>query len=281
LNVETGALFGGRMAVIRGLFDQFADMAWWCAAVVIGAAPRRMWHRLEPSLPLLATAVPAGILTLLLGFVIGVPGFFAFAERLAFANNDWMLRQLALPAGPGDAAVGMVPYGVSVATLFIFLFFTPTGLVSVYLVASGTLRAMAAYADREDARGDFLLSGIHWAVTTAFARNREERRRLARARLEGAEAPDMLQTGQWAGLDADYVVLASRRKPEWDPGAIILTSTDWYRLGAAVDIQTPAGLRTAYPLTRMETVEVVRRGIQYELPRLSRQSTRKPQHTQS
>ena len=45
-------------------------------------------------------------------------------------------------------------------------------------------------------------------------------------------------------------------------------AADWYKLGEPFDIQTPAGLRTAYPLSKMETVEVVRRGIQYELPRL-------------
>jgi hypothetical protein len=32
---------------------------------------------------------------------------------------------------------------------------------------------------------------------------------------------------RWAGLDVDYVVLASRRKREWEAGAIILTSSDW------------------------------------------------------
>ena len=70
-------------------------------------------------------------------------------------------------------------------------------------------------------------------------------------------------------------MLSARRKAEWDPGAIVMTSSDWYRLGAGFDVETPAGLRIAYPLTKMETVEVVRRGIQYELPRLQR-STQKP-----
>jgi len=100
--------------------------------------------------------------------------------------------------------------------------------------------------------------------------------RAARARLEGEERPDMLQTGEWAGVDADYVVLASRRKPEWTAGAIILTSSDWYKLGVPFDIETPAGLRTAYPLKKMEAVEVVRRGIEYELPRLAPQKMRRP-----
>jgi hypothetical protein len=44
------------------------------------------------------------------------------------------------------------------------------------------------------------------------------------------------------------------------------------------DMQTPAGLRTAYPLKKMDTVEVVRRGIQYDLPRL--RGTSKPRAAQ-
>ena len=80
-----------------------------------------------------------------------------------------------------------------------------------------------------------------------------------------------MRTGEWAGVpEFDYVVLAARKKSEWDTGAIILTSSDWYKLGAPFDMETPSGLRTAYPLKKMETVEVVRRGIQYELPHLPR-----------
>ena len=143
----------------------------------------------------------------------------------------------------------------------------------MYLVVSGTLRAISATFD--DPRGDFLLSGVHWVVTTLTDKNRRERARLSRESKEGAETPDLLQTGTWAGLDeVDYVVLAARRKPEWDAGAIVMTSTDWFRLGVPFDIDTPAGLRAAYPLKKMDTVEVVRRGIQYELPRLSRQAAR-------
>ena len=89
----------------------------------------------------------------------------------------------------------------------------------------------------------------------------------------------MLRTGDWAELHGvDYVVLSARRKPDWHAGAIVLTSTDWYRLGVPFDMETPAGLRTAYPLTKMETVEVVRRGIQYELPRLIPSATKTRKH---
>ena len=243
-------------------------MAWWIAALVVGAAPRRVWSRLDPRLPLASTAPLAGVITLTIGFAVGVPAFLTFATGQADLNNAWMLHQLGSPTAVHAEAAPLVPYGMSVLALFIFLFFTPIGLFSLYLVVSGGLRAVAAWLD--DPRGDFVLSGVHWAVTTIASKNREDRRRIARERLVGAETPDVLQTGAWAGLDADYVVLAARRKPEWDPGAVILTTTDWYRLGAAFDVQTPFGVRTAYPLTKLDTVDVIRRGIQYELPRLAR-----------
>ena len=242
----------------------------WFAALVVGAAPRRVWRRLEPPLPLHATAFPAGILTLTVGFAIGVRGFFTFAAQSADANNAWMLRQLTAPTASYDPNVALVPYGMSVLTLFMFLFFTPAGLLAMYLVSTGTLRAVAAYLDKDDAHGDPVLSGIDRAVMALLAKSREERARFAREWREGPETPDRLVTGAAVGVDADYVILASRRKAEWDPGAIILTSTDWYKLGIPFDLDTPAGVRTAYPLTKMETVEVVRRGIRYELPRLTR-----------
>jgi hypothetical protein len=53
-----------------------------------------------------------------------------------------------------------------------------------------------------------------------------------------------------------------------------MTSTDWYRLGDPLETGTPAGLRMMYPLTRLDATEVVRRGIEYELPRLTRRAAR-------
>jgi len=260
------------------VLSQLSDMVRWIAAVVAGVAPRRVWPALERWLPLQSAAFLSGLATLFAGFFIGVGGFFTFATRLASANNDWMLGRLGAPPTTGDAAVGLVPYGMSVLTLFIFIFFTPTGLFALYLTTSGGLRAISAWLD--DPRGDFVLTGIDWAATTMFQKNRRERLQIARERLEGDDAPDVLQTGAWARLpDADYVVLAARRKAEWTAGAIVLTSSDWYTLGVPFDIQTPAGLRTAYPLKKMDTVEVVRRGIQYELPRL--RGTQRPQSAQS
>ena len=245
-------------------------MVAWLAAIVAGVAPRRLWPALEQHLPLRRAAAVSGLVTMIAGFFYGFGGFMIFATQLASTTNNWMLAQLAGPAPNDDAA--LVPYGVSVLTLFVYLFFTPRGLFSLYLTSTGFVRAIAAYVD--DALGDPLWTAIDWAIVTVFRRNRDERRHIARRRLEGNDAPDVLQTGEWAGLpDVDYVVLSVRRKDEWTAGAIILTSSDWYRLGDPFDRQTPTGVRTAYPLKKMDAVEVVRRGIQYELPRLRKVRT--------
>lgn len=244
-------------------------MASWILALVAGAAPRRVWPLLERHLPITATAAPASALTMLAGFFAGVGGFFDFATRTAGANNAWMLRTLA-SGGPDNAA--FVPYGMSVVTLFIFLFFTPLGWLSTYLTTSGFLRAVSAWLD--DPRGDPLLSIVDGAAVKFVERRRQQSARDARERREGPAAPDVLVTGHALGLSADYVVLASRRKAEWIAGATILTSEQWYRLGEPYDLVTPAGLRTAYPLTKFDTLEAVRRGIEYELPALSGRAAR-------
>lgn len=229
--------------------------------------PRRHWSRLEPPLPISRAAFLSGIATLSAGFAVGVPGFFAYAAALSSENNRWMLDQFGRPGGASDAAA-LVPYAVSPLSLLLYLFFTGRGLFSTYLVVSGTVRAAAAWFD--DAQGDWILTAADWSASKAFTANAANRSRVARERREGREAPDVLKTGRWAGIEADYVLLSSRRKSEWGAGAIIMSDDDWYRLGTAFDIETPAGLRTAYPLTKLEAIEVLRRGIVYQLPPLRR-----------
>ncbi|MBI3400227.1 MAG: hypothetical protein HY048_02305 [Acidobacteria bacterium] len=249
-------------------------MVRWVAALVVGAAPRRVWPRLELHMPVARAAAPAGLLAMLAGFFLGVGGFFSYATRVADANNSWMLRTLA--SGGSDQAA-FVPYGMSVVTLFIFLLFTPLGWLSSYLAVSGFLRAVSAWFD--DPRGDPLLSLLDAATVRFLERQRQRLAREARERREGAAAPDVLVTGHALGVGADFVVLASRRKDEWTAGATIMTPGQWYRLGEPYDLETPAGLRTAYPLTKFDSLEVVRRGIPYELPALSGRSARAPQRS--
>jgi hypothetical protein len=241
-------------------------------AIAAGVLPRRVWPRFEPPLPIARNAVFSGLVTFAIGFAVGFDGFMDYAGRTADETNSWMLRNMSAPCAVADCAsqpyrLALTPYGVSAVTLFAYLFFTPTGLLSMYATVSGFVRFVAAYFG--DPHGDFVLAGVHAAWTSLLTSRRARRNRRVREAEEGPDVADVLGTGDWAGLPVDYVVIASRRKPAWDAGAIILSSADWYRLGAPLETRIDGRLRMLYPLTRLDAAEVVRRGIEYELPRLS------------
>jgi hypothetical protein len=236
----------------------------WLAATLLGILPRRVWERWEPPLPMKAAAFPAALLTLTAGFAIGLQGFLSFGQRVASSTNTWFIQNATEPHGLSDAQIAAVPYGTSLFTPIGFLL-TPLGAFSAYLVVTSAVRLVSAYVG--DPRGDFILSGAAAVVASAWNRGAIRTARKARERLEGPDVPDSLRRGAWLGIDADLVVLAARRKPGWEAGAIVMTDTEWFRLGAPFDTDTPAGLRTGYPLNRIEANEVVRRGLRYELPR--------------
>ena len=123
----------------------------------------------------------------------------------------------------------------------------------------------------DQATGDPLLTGLDELARSLGLRTRLSAARRRRAREEGPEVADRLFTGEGVGLaGVDYAVVASRRKPDWTRGTIVMTSEGWYRLGEPFDARLPYGLRTVYPVTRLDTAEVLRKAVRYELPPLQR-----------
>src|SRR4029077_13326975 len=110
------------------MVTQLGDLLRWLLAVIAGVVPRRYWPDLDRHLPVRRAAWLSAVATMLAGFFYGFGGFMTFATTLADANNTWLLQRLSGPPRPGDEAAGLVPYGVSVLTLFIYLLFTPRGL---------------------------------------------------------------------------------------------------------------------------------------------------------
>lgn len=238
------------------------------AAMVASVLPRRWWPRIEFHVPVRQAVVASGIATVLAGMAIGIPGFLRHAQGNAdraietvLEETGWRQPTNAAPPSPGRGQMEWAASWLSIATFAT----TPLGLLSIYLVFTGWLRAVSAYVD--DARGDPMLSlvdGIayRWR-TTRTARRRSE----AREALEGPEVPDRVVPGTAAGLpDAELVVISSRQKPGWVPGAFIITDEAWYRLGKPEERKTPAGLRTLYPLTEVRDHEALRKGVPYTLP---------------
>jgi hypothetical protein len=215
-------------------------------ALVAGVLPRRHWPRLD--LPIEDWATLGGMVTLLLGCALGITGFFAYMARMLesayFVPSPYMM-------------VGFAGY----------LFFTPRGLFALYLVGSGLARAVSSWIG--EPFGDPLLTGVDHALYRTRSTSAARATHKARTRAEGADEPDRRYAGAWADLpDVDFVIVAARRKPEWTAGTLVVTSDGWFTLGQAFDRPMPQGVRTVYPLTTLTTMDVMRRGVAYDLPPL-------------
>ena len=243
-------------------------------AIPASLLPRHYWRQLETTLPVARAALLSGIVSMLAAAAIAIPAFLRYTETTSLIAVDAMLRATGWRATPAaDAApssdAAVASWFAGYLSPVAFFLFTPVGVLSIYLFVTGWLRTVSAYVD--DARGDPVLSTIDAVVRRTRERSRIHRQREARERLEGPEVPDRVVTGTAAGLpEADLVVVASRRKPEWEPGTFVITADKWFKLGTPVDRQMPGGLRTLYPLTEITAHEVLRRGVPYDLPRLIR-----------
>jgi hypothetical protein len=215
----------------------------------------------------------SALATMMAGCIAGARGFIDYARAVASAANDATFdlaaRQIRGEIPPDVEITTAGPVAVSVLSLVAFLCFTPLGLVSLYLAASGAVRLISACVD--EPFGDPILTGLDRLLTRTGGRVAASHRRRARARAEGPEAPDRLFTGEWAGLpEVTYVVVSSRRKDGWRKGVFVITDDQWYTLGEPFDLQLPEGLRTVYPLREQTTNEVLREGVRYDLPRLEK-----------
>jgi hypothetical protein len=250
------------------MLEFLRDVAEGIAAVFAALLPARVWPDL-PSLPIRRMAPLSSILTVIASAVVGLGGFLAYSERVGRETAALLMKvgeaqlQGRLPA---DASVNAAPLGIAALTPLAFAF-TPVGMLATYMALSGLVRATTCIVD--DPIGDPVLSIVDGAVQRLSGKARRSRQRRARERAEGAEVPDRLYPADWARLtDADFVVVASRRKPDWDKGTFVITSDKWYVVGEPFDLQLADGLRTIYPLKEHTTRDVMRRGVQYELPPL-------------
>jgi len=237
--------------------------------IAAAALPRRQWNEWEGRVPVRAMALPSALVALFVGFGIGLPGFLIYAQSMGTQVGG-----LVLEAGDRANAGQMPVWGGATAwfTMFLalpaFAFLTPLGLVSTYLVTSGTVRAICWAAD--DPRGDFLVSGLDGLMRRGWAEVTRRRARADRVAREGPDVPDALVRGRALGCpDAAWVVVASRRKPGWEKGVFVLTEAGRFKVGDPLDRQFADGLRALYPLLEAPAVEATRRAVAYTLPAVS------------
>ena len=248
--------------------EPLGDVARFLLAVPAALLPRRLWPRWDGWLPMERGAVVSSLLTFFGAFGLGVPAFLRYAGIAGSGVASTMLTTAtAINTGraPSDAMAGS--YAVSMFALPAFLFFTPLGLVSLYLFVTGFYRSIACAVG--DARGDPLLGLAHSGVSTFVVRRRQRVAAEVRAAQEGIEVPDVLLTGREGGApEAEYVVVAARVKEGWERGTFVMTAGACFRLGESFDRRFPDGLRRVYPLIVPGAAEVIRRQVAYEMPLL-------------
>jgi hypothetical protein len=203
---------------------------------------------------------------------VWVRGVYAYVHRAADLSAAATLALAARQvsgAAPETPLLMSGPQMFTIAALIGFTFFTPSGLCSVYLVLSAVLRGVAVAAG--DPIGDPVLTAADGLRVWFRDTRRSRRTRRTRERAEGPDVGDRRYAGEDAGLPGiDTVIVASRRKPDWSAGTIVIAAGEWYRLGEPFDAQHPFGLRTVYPLSKIDKTVVLRRYVAYELPPLQR-----------
>jgi hypothetical protein len=250
--------------------------SWFDALLAIPCAllPKRYWQAFD--LPMANMAPVSSWVTMLGGFIVGVPGYFAYLERLRGAKGASILDiSTAQIEGrlPETAQVSAIPSVLYMTAPLQFLL-TPLGFVAGYLVLTGLFRIVASFVD--DAQGDPVLTGLDTLGRRLFTSRQQRVVRVERATLERMDEPDRRYDGDWAGLaGVDFVIVSSRRKPEWTKGTWVITNDGWFVLGDPFDRPMPNGLRTVYPLTAQTTLEAVRKSVQYELPPLRQNPARR------
>jgi hypothetical protein len=237
-------------------------------ALPFALLPKRHWQSID--LPVANVTAASSMLTLLIGIVVGIRGYYSFLLILRRSGAASILEIAKLQVSgklPETAEVSAIPSALYATAPIAFVLFTPLGLFAAYLVLSGFARSVASYTG--EPFGDPILTGIDTLARRLFTTRQQRSVRVQRARLEKVDEPDRRYDGEWAGLpDVEFVIVAARRKPGWTKGTWVITDDGWFVLGEPFDRPMPNGLRTVYPLKAQTTLEPVRKSVPYQLPPL-------------
>jgi len=225
--------------------------------------PVRYWQEMRRG-ALLSVIVTAGV-----GIWVGLAGFFEQASKA----GEEAARLALLVGAPGGSVAGMDQTAQVTAALqstvlvpFAFFLFTPLGWLADYLVFSAVFRGITLAVDSP--RGDPILTLIDEVVRDRHAVSQAKQQAEAREKAEGPAVEDeILECRKFAGKEADYVVISSRRKDGWTLATTVIADSVRLRIGDPLERNIEGRLRTCYPLKVIRDIQVDRRIVHYEWPK--------------
>jgi hypothetical protein len=228
--------------------------------VVATLLPARYWTRVNArGIPVFPVLSP--LICLAAGLVIGLPHIY----RHLLVSASSAQRMVAI-AGSSDERTAVAQAQTLSLLSAIGVVFTPLGFLSIWLTLSAAARLLGAYLG--EPFGDPAVSGVDWLA-------RELRRRASaalsairtRARYGRHETDRVMDAAACGVGDADVVVIASRPKPGWTAGAVVLTEDGYYALLRPFEVVVDGHQRIGYPLVRKRDFEIVRKVFRYDLRR--------------
>ncbi len=206
-------------------------------------------------------------LTFAAGLFVGLRGLLQYAGRASDEAARLMLQGGVSGSAAGDQNAQMVAAMQSpILAALAFLLFTPTGWLADYLVLSAIFRGVTLAVDNP--WGDPILEGVDHVVRDKSALIEAKKEADAREQAEGPDVPDrVLECRKFAGKEADYVVVASRRKAGWTLATTVIADSVRLRIGDPREITIEGRLRTCYPLKIIRDLQVDRRIVHYQWPK--------------
>jgi len=201
-------------------------------------------------------AILSALLTALAGVLVGMQGLFEYMDLVNAAS-----AKVAIAGGA--SRTGMA--GMGALSPIAFFFFTPLGWLADYLLITAVVRGISLAVDQP--LGDPILTLVDYAVRDKAADQQARKAAEARESAEGPVAPDeILECRKFAGKEADFVVVSSRRKDGWTQHTTVFAGAVRLRLGEPREMTLEGKLRTCYPLKVIRDIQVDRRIVQYEWP---------------
>jgi hypothetical protein len=202
-------------------------------------------------------AVLSALATAGAGVLVGIGGLFDYMGLVNQASGNVVI------AGGGTRGDMM---GMGVVSLVAFFLITPLGWLADYLFLTAVVRGISLAVDQP--MGDPILTIIDYAVRDKTAELKAKKEAEAREAAEGPEVPDkVLECRKFAGKEADYVVVASRRKSGWTAATTVVADSVRLRVGDVREITIEGRLRTCYPLKIIRDLQVDRRIVHYQWPK--------------